>query len=309
MKKNTKQSVKQVKEISNLKFSTKRATVAKLEKILYKPHKVLDHGFIRVIDYMGDDSSIVQAARVSYGKGTKKLNQDKSLINYLISHRHSTPFEMNEIKFHVKLPIFVARQWIRHRTANVNEYSARYSILDKEFYIPKEENLKPQSKSNNQGRSGDLSRTEIKSYSKIIRDNSRIGFENYSKLLNEDESGRMIDDSKKGLARELSRMTLPLNSYTQWYWKIDLHNFMHFLSLRFDPHAQYEIRVYAEVMMEILKKWVPLTYEAFVSNRLNSLTMSSHGIEYIKSLIKKRKSIPKNISKRELETINKIFNC
>jgi thymidylate synthase (FAD) len=299
----------EIAKLRNNDFSTKRATVKALEKILYKSFKILDHGFVRVIDYMGNDSSIVQAARVSYGKGTKKLNQDKNLINYLISHRHSTPFEMNEIKFHIKLPIFVARQWIRHRTANVNEYSARYSILDKEFYIPKNENLKPQSQSNNQGRSGDLSSAEIKSYSKIIRDNSRIGFENYSKLLNEDESGKMIDDSKKGLARELSRMTLPLNSYTQWYWKIDLHNFMHFLSLRFDPHAQYEIRVYAEVMMEILKKWVPLTYEAFVSNRLNSLTMSSHGIEYIKSLIKKRKSIPKNISRRELETINKIFNC
>ena len=299
----------EIEKLRNNDFSTKRVTVKALEKILYKSFKILDHGFVRVIDYMGDDTSIVQAARVSYGKGTKKLNQDKSLINYLISHRHSTPFEMNEIKFHVKLPIFVARQWIRHRTANVNEYSARYSILDKEFYIPKNENLKPQSKSNNQGRSGDLSSAEIKSYSKIIRDNSRLGFENYSKLLNEDESGRMIDEKKKGLARELSRMTLPLNSYTQWYWKIDLHNFMHFLSLRFDPHAQYEIRVYAEVMMEILKKWVPLTYEAFVSNRLNSLTMSSHGIEYIKSLIKKRKSIPKNISKRELEAINKIFNC
>ena len=299
----------EIEKLRNNDFSTKRVTVKALEKILYKSFKILDHGFVRVIDYMGNDTSIVQAARVSYGKGTKKLNQDKSLINYLISHRHSTPFEMNEIKFHVKLPIFVARQWIRHRTANVNEYSARYSILDKEFYIPKNENLKPQSKSNNQGRSGDLSSAEIKSYSKIIKENSRIGFENYSKLLNEDESGGIIDDSKKGLARELSRMTLPLNSYTQWYWKIDLHNLMHFLSLRFDPHAQYEIRVYAEVMMEILKKWVPLTYEAFVSNRLNSLTMSSHGIEYIKSLIKKRKRIPKNISKRELETINKIFNC
>ena len=222
----------EIEKLRNNDFSTKRVTVKALEKILYKSFKILDHGFVRVIDYMGNDTSIVQAARVSYGKGTKKLNQDKSLINYLISHRHSTPFEMNEIKFHVKLPIFVARQWIRHRTANVNEYSARYSILDKEFYIPKNENLKPQSKSNNQGRSGDLSSAEIKSYSKIIRDNSRIGFENYSKLLNEDESGRMIDDSKKGLARELSRMTLPLNSYTQWYWKIDLHNFMHFLSLK-----------------------------------------------------------------------------
>ena len=299
----------EIEKLRNNDFSTKRVTVKALEKILYKSFKILDHGFVRVIDYMGDDASIVQAARVSYGKGTKKLNQDKNLINYLISHRHSTPFEMNEIKFHVKLPIFVARQWIRHRTANVNEYSARYSILDKEFYIPKSENLKPQSKSNNQGRSGELSSDEINSYTKIIKENSKIGFENYSKLLNQDDSGGMIDDSKKGLARELSRMTLPLNSYTQWYWKIDLHNLMHFLSLRFDPHAQFEIRVYAEIMMEILKKWVPLTYEAFISNRLNSLTMSSHGIQYIKSLIKRRKSIPKNISKRELDNINKIFNC
>ncbi len=299
----------EIEKLRSNNFTTKRATVNALEKILYKSFKILDHGFVRVIDYMGNDSSIVQAARVSYGKGTKKLNQDKNLINYLISHRHSTPFEMNEIKFHIKLPIFVARQWIRHRTANVNEYSARYSILDKEFYIPKNANLKPQSKYNNQGRSGELSNEEIKNYSKILKDNSKIGFENYSKLLNEDESGKIIDDSKKGLARELSRMTLPLNAYTQWYWKIDLHNLMHFLSLRFDPHAQYEIRVYAEVMMEILKKWVPLTYESFLSNRLNSITMSSHGIEYIKSLIKRRKRVPKNISKRELETINKLFNC
>ena len=233
----------------------------------------------------------------------------KNLINYLISHRHSTPFEMNEIKFHIKLPIFVARQWIRHRTANVNEYSARYSILDKEFYIPKNKDLKPQSKTNNQGRSGELSSDEINKYLKIIEENSKTGFENYSKLLNEDEFGQRIDDSKSGLARELSRMTLPLNAYTQWYWKIDLHNLMHFLSLRFDPHAQYEIRVYAEVMMDILKKWVPLTYDAFISNRLNALTISSAGIEYIRSLIHGKKNNSKNISKRELDTIKKIFNC
>ncbi len=299
----------EIEKIRKNNFSTKRVTVKKLDRILYKSFKILDHGFIRVIDYMGDDSSIVQAARVSYGKGTKKLNQDKNLINYLISHRHSTPFEMNEIKFHIKLPIFVARQWIRHRTANVNEYSARYSILDKEFYIPKNKDLKPQSKTNNQGRSGELSSDEINKYLKIIEENSKTGFENYSKLLNEDEFGQRIDDSKSGLARELSRMTLPLNAYTQWYWKIDLHNLMHFLSLRFDPHAQYEIRVYAEVMMDILKKWVPLTYDAFISNRLNALTISSAGIEYIRSLIHGKKNNSKNISKRELDTIKKIFNC
>ena len=196
MKKNTKQSVKQLKEISNLKFSTKRATVAKLEKILYKPHKVLDHGFIRVIDYMGDDSSIVQAARVSYGKGTKKLNQDKSLINYLLSHKHSTPFEMNEIKFHIKLPIFVARQWIRHRTANVNEYSARYSILDEEFYIPKIDDVKPQSQQNNQGRSGEIDKNLGKHYLSLMRENAKINFSSYHHLLNLDEDGEILDEKE-----------------------------------------------------------------------------------------------------------------
>ena len=299
----------EIEQLRKNNFSTKRATVKNLEKILYKSFKILDHGFVRVIDYMGDDSSIVQAARVSYGKATKKLNQDKSLINYLISHRHSTPFEMNEIKFHVKLPIFVARQWIRHRTANVNEYSARYSILDKEFYIPKDKDLKPQSKSNNQGRSGELSVDEVKNYSKIIKENSGNCFKNYSELLNENIEGEKIEDSRQGLTRELSRMTLPLNAYTQWYWKIDLHNLMHFLSLRFDPHAQYEIRVYAEIMMEIVKKWVPLTYDAFINNRLNSLTISSDGIQYLKSLVKGEGSIPKSISKRELDSLKKIFNC
>ena len=170
MKKKSEQKL-EIEKVRKINFSTRRVTVTKIEKILYKSFKVLDHGFIRVIDYMGDDSSIVQAARVSYGKGTKKLNQDKSLINYLISHRHSTPFEMNEIKFHIKLPIFVARQWIRHRTANVNEYSARYSILDREFYIPKNRDLKPQSKTNNQGRSGKLESEDVKFYSKLLKEN------------------------------------------------------------------------------------------------------------------------------------------
>ncbi len=307
MKKKSEQEL-EIEKIRKTNFSTRRVTVTKIEKILYKSFKVLDHGFIRVIDYMGDDSSIVQAARVSYGKGTKKLNQDKSLINYLISHRHSTPFEMNEIKFHIKLPIFVARQWIRHRTANVNEYSARYSILDREFYIPKNRDLKPQSKTNNQGRSGKLESEDVKFYSKLLKKNSIKSFENYSLLLNEDDEGKILDEKRNGLARELSRMTLPLNAYTQWYWKIDLHNLMHFLALRFDPHAQYEIRVYAEIMMGIFKKWVPLTYEAFISNRLRSLTISEEGVSYIKSLLHGKKSNKENVSKRELQHINKIFS-
>ena len=303
------QNQAEIEKLRKHKFSTRRVTVKGLEKELYKSFNVLDHGFVRVIDYMGDDSSIVQAARVSYGKGTKKLNQDKSLINYLISHRHSTPFEMNEIKFHVKLPIFVARQWIRHRTANVNEYSARYSILENEFYIPKSKDLKPQSKINNQGRSGKLEDQEIKEYSKIIKENSKLSFENYAQLLNEDENGKKLNEAKNGLARELARMTLPLNSYTQWYWKIDLHNLMHFLSLRFDEHAQFEIRVYAEVMMKIMQKWVPLTYDAFLNNRLRGLTISEDGVSYLKSLIRGKKPKSDKISRRELDRIKNIFNC
>ena len=305
-----KKSNKIKKEIENLEkndFSTKRVVAPKLEKIMYKSFKILDHGFVRVVDYMGNDSSIVQAARVSYGKGTKKLNQDKNLISYLLSHRHSTPFEMNEIKFHIKLPIFVARQWIRHRTANVNEYSARYSVLDNEFYIPNLKELKPQSKSNNQGRSGELNDNEKKNYRKIIAESSKSNFENYNTLLNIDEDGDFLDKNNKGLARELSRVVLPLNSYTQWYWKIDLHNLMHFLALRFDDHAQYEIRVYAEKMMDILKKWVPLTYEAFIDNRLKSLMLSSKGIEFLKNKLHRKSNNNIDISKRELEALKKVF--
>ena len=257
---------------------------------------------------MGDDSSIVQAARVSYGKGTKKLNQDKNLINYLLSHRHTTPFEMNEIKFHIKLPIFVARQWIRHRTANVNEYSARYSILDNEFYIPKINDVKPQSKQNNQGRAGVIENDLRKHYLSLIRENGKTNFTSYKHLLNVDEHGEVLDEKKTGIARELARMVLPLNSYTQWYWKIDLHNLMHFLALRFDDHAQHEIRVYAKVMLDLMKKWVPLTYDAFVRNRVNSFTLSSEGIEYLKMKIKKKKNNKINLSKRELESLKKIFD-
>ena len=292
----------------NSESKTKRVTASKLDKVLYKPFKVLDHGFVRVIDYMGDDSSIVQAARVSYGKGTKKLNQDKNLINYLLSHRHTTPFEMNEIKFHIKLPIFVARQWIRHRTANVNEYSARYSILDNEFYIPKANDVKPQSQLNNQGREGEIEKDLKKHYLSLIKENAKINFSSYKHLLNVDEDGNTLDEKRPGIARELARMVLPLSSYTQWYWKIDLHNLMHFLALRFDDHAQYEIRVYAKVMLDLVKKWVPLTYDAFIRNRVNSLTLSSEAIEFLKMKIKNKKSSKTKINKRELDNLKKIFD-
>jgi thymidylate synthase (FAD) len=307
MKKNQKIQ-KEIDSVSKNKFLTKRVIAPKLEKVLYKSFKALDHGFVRVIDYMGNDSSIVQAARVSYGKGTKQLNQDKNLINYLLSHRHSTPFEMNEIKFHVKLPIFVARQWIRHRTANVNEYSARYSILDNEFYIPNSKELKPQSKTNNQGRSGDLDENEKKMYMRVLRENSKDSFQKYNFLLNQNYDEVKPDLDRQGLTRELSRIVLPLNSYTQWYWKIDLHNFMHFLALRFDKHAQYEIRVYAEIMMNLMKKWVPLTYEAFLKNRLDSLVLSSEAIKFIKNKFHGKSNKETKISKREVDELKKIFS-
>lgn len=303
-----KSDINDLKKILNSESKTKRVTASKLDKVLYKPFKVLDHGFVRVIDYMGDDSSIVQAARVSYGKGTKKLNQDKNLINYLLSHRHTTPFEMNEIKFHIKLPIFVARQWIRHRTANVNEYSARYSILDNEFYIPKANDVKPQSQLNNQGREGEIEKDLKKHYLSLIKENAKINFSSYKHLLNVDEDGNTLDEKRPGIARELARMVLPLSSYTQWYWKIDLHNLMHFLALRFDDHAQYEIRVYAKVMLDLVKKWVPLTYDAFIRNRVNSLTLSSEAIEYLKMKIKNKKSSKTKINKRELDNLKKIFD-
>ncbi len=278
----------QEKEIADARGEEKttyRAVVPALEEILHKPLSVLDHGFVRVIDYMGDDSAIVQAARVSYGKGTKKVNEDAGLINYLMRHRHSTPFEMCEIKFHVKLPIFVARQWIRHRTANVNEYSARYSILDREFYIPSPEHLASQSKSNRQGRGDLVEGMEAARVFKLLKEDSAQVYEHYIEMLNEDDEGNKIKESNKGLARELARMNLTLNYYTQWYWKIDLQNFMHFLSLRADAHAQYEIRAYADVMLDVLKRWAPITYEAFMNYRVGGASISAKGLKAIRAML------------------------
>ena len=257
---------------------TRRAISEGMEENLYLIHKVLDHGFVRVIDYMGNDTSIVQAARVSYGEGTKKSRDDKSLIFYLMRHWHSTPFEMCEIKLHVKLPVFVARQWIRHRTANVNEYSARYSILDNEFYIPKSENLASQSSSNNQGRGDILEGEEANKVIQILKSDSLRSYKSYEKMLSK--------ENKKGLARELARMNLPTNIYTQWYWKTDLHNLFNFIRLRNDLHAQYEIRVYAEKIAELVKKWVPFAFEAFEQYQLNSSHLSSNGLSCIKRLMK-----------------------
>ena len=278
----------QKKEIDQARlsnFETRRPTVSELEEIMFKPLPVLDHGFVRIIDYMGDDAAIVQAARVSYGKGTTKVSDDAGLLNYLLRHRHSTPFEMCEIKYHIKLPIFIARQWIRHRTANVNEYSARYSVLDREFYIPDQVNLATQSKSNRQGRGEVLEGKEAAAVLDLLRDDAENNYNHYVEMLNEDESGHIIDETRDGLSRELARMNLTLNTYTQWYWKIDLHNLLHFLSLRADEHAQYEIRVYAEAIMETVKRWCPITYNAFIDHRINSVTLSGKAIQVIKKMI------------------------
>ena len=256
---------------------TLRPTVPAMEAHLFVPHPILDHGLLRVIDYMGDDAAICQAARVSYGRGTKSVSNDEGLIRYLMRHWHSTPFEMCEVKFHVKLPVFVARQWIRHRTANVNEYSARYSILDREFYIPAPESLAAQSTVNNQGRGAVLEGAEAQRVLDILREDAMRAYDHYEDMLTPDEA-----TGKKGLARELARMNLPANVYTQWYWKSDLHNLFHFLRLRADPHAQYEIRVYAEKMGEITRDWVPMAYAAFEDYRLGGVNLSGRAVEVLK---------------------------
>ena len=289
-------------EIEGLRDSealTRRTTVPALEALLYEPIPVLDHGFVRVVDYMGDDAAIVQAARVSYGRGTKQVSGDRGLINYLMRHRHSTPFEMCEIKLHVKLPIFVARQWIRHRTANVNEYSARYSVLDREFYIPDKDLLKlvkagrkeepvqerlfalpgaehtaAQSLANKQGRDEVLATDTAAGVLRDIGGISSRSFTVYERLLG--------DEDTPGIARELARMVLPLNTYTQWYWKVDLHNLLHFLRLRHDSHAQYEIRAYAEVLLDIVQKWVPLTAAAFEEYRAGGAELSATALQVIR---------------------------
>jgi len=303
---------KQLNEIKSLRSKPKktlRITSSSLERILYKQFKVLDSGFIRVMDYMGDDTAIIQSARVSYGEGTKKVSNDKGLIRYLMKNWHTTPFEMCEIKLHIKLPIFIARQWIRHRTANVNEYSARYSILDKEFYIPKPQHMSSQSTTNKQGRGGNLSKKDTERFLKILKDDAERNYKHYEDMLNENQSGEIKNDDKTGLSRELARINLTLNTYTQWYWKIDLHNLLHFLYLRDDPHAQYEIQAYAEIILnKIVKRWVPYTYDAFKEFQLESYNLSRTAIEIIKKRLQGKKiSYEKSgLSRREwIELINK----
>ena len=256
---------------------TRRVVSEGMEDHLYTAYPVLDHGFVRVIDYMGDDAAITQAARVSYGKGTKAVSNDEGLIRYLMRHWHSTPFEMCEVKFHIKLPVFVARQWIRHRTANVNEYSARYSILDREFYIPAPEHINAQSVVNNQGRGQVLEGEEAQRVLEILKADSTRCYDNYESMISQ--------DGQDGLARELARMNLPANVYTQWYWKVDLHNLFHFLRLRADPHAQYEIRVYADTMCKIVADWVPFAYRAFEDYRLGAVNLSAQMVDSLRRML------------------------
>ncbi|MCT8161052.1 FAD-dependent thymidylate synthase [Pseudoruegeria sp. SHC-113] len=256
---------------------TLRAVSDGMEAHLYTAYPVLDHGFIRVIDYMGDDNAITQAARVSYGKGTKSVSNDEGLIRYLMRHWHSTPFEMCEIKLHVKLPVFVARQWIRHRTANVNEYSARYSILDREFYIPQPEQLAAQSVINNQGRGEALSGEEAARVLEFLKGDAARCYDHYEEMIGQ--------EGQQGLARELARMNLPANIYTQWYWKVDLHNLFHFLRLRADAHAQYEIRVYAEEICKVVADWVPFAYAAFEDYRMGGATLSAKALDALRRML------------------------
>jgi thymidylate synthase (FAD) len=289
-----------------------RTSSSQLDKILHQQHKVLDHGFVRVVDYMGNDSSIVQAARVSYGAGTKKVSEDKGLINYLMSHRHNTPFEMCEIKFHVKLPIFVARQWIRHRSSSYNEYSARYSLMEDEFYIPEISNISPQSKSNHQGRNigEEISSDEAQNVINIFSEDSSQCYQHYLDLINNDKEGNVIDESRVGVARELARMNLPVNCYTQWYWKINLHNLFNFISLRIDSHAQYEIRKYAEVIYDIVKKWVPYACEAFENHRLHGKSFSKAALAVIKKMANGERVLEENsgLNKREWRELINFFD-
>jgi thymidylate synthase (FAD) len=293
---NTQNQIDLQEILSQPTVPTKRTVVAGAEKHMHQLYPLLDHGFIRLVDYMGGDDSIVRAARVSYGKGTKKVSEDKGLIDYLVRHRHSTPLEMCEVIFHCKLPIFVARQWIRHRTANVNEVSARYSILDKEFYVPEAEDLAPQAKDNKQGRAGDLTQRQKLAVINLLKRNGETAYQDYEVLLGENPTPSYCDNFQNpefnefeedwgGIARELARMNLSLNFYTSWYWKIDLHNLMHFLSLRLDAHAQKEIRVYAQTMWGIVQDWVPLASAAFENAQLNGAHLTGRQLDIIRMYI------------------------
>ena len=296
----------EIEALRNSPAQTLRAVAPGMEAHLYTAHPVLDHGFVRVVDYMGDDAAITQAARVSYGKGTRSVQNDEGLIRYLMRHWHSTPFEMCEVKLHVKLPVFVARQWIRHRTANVNEYSARYSILDREFYVPAPEHVAAQSAVNNQGRGAALEGEEAARVLETLKSDAERCYDHYEEMISQ--------EGQQGLARELARMNLPASIYTQWYWKVDLHNLFHFLRLRADAHAQYEIRVYAEAIGDIVRDWVPFAYRAFEDYRLGAASLSAQMMTCLRRMLAGEEVTEENsgLSKREYREFREMIapdNC
>ena len=280
-------------------MNTKRPISEGAEKWLDQPIKCLDHGFVYLVDYSGNDTSIEQAARVSYsGGGTRKQSETEGLIRYLRRHAHTTPFEMIELKFHAKMPIFVARQWVRHRTASINEESARYSILSNEFYIPEPEALANQSKNNKQGRGEVLSKKDATAVRKLLLKEGKNQYKLYQCLLNDDGTGSCVSSKQPMVARELSRAVLGTQFYTQWYWKTDLHNFMNFARLRMDPHAQYEIRVYANAMAKIVKESFPIAWKAFEDYELMAKKFTAPELNIISTLLKKKKIL---FSSEEIE--------
>ena len=264
---------------------TRRAVVPAAEAAMHEPIPVLGSGFVRLVDYMGGDEAIVQGARVSYGKGTKSVSDDRGLIRYLMRNRHTSPFELAVAKFHVRAPIFVTRQWFRHRTASINEYSARYSVLEREFYFPRLEDIAQQATNNKQGRGATLTTAEAERVLGLLRDDAARCYDHYLELLNEDEAGNVIDPSRPGIARELARMNLPVNIMTQFYWQINLWNLLHFLKLRADRHAQYEIRAYAETILGLVEKWAPQTCEAFRDYMQEAILLSGPALRALRRIL------------------------
>ncbi len=255
------------------------------EAALFTARPVLESGFVRLVDYMGDDGAVVQGARVSYGRGTRAVSDDRNLVRYLMRHKHTTPFELCVAKFHVRAPIFVTRQWFRHRTASINEYSARYSVLEREFYFPRPEDMAAQSATNRQGRAESLPPEQAEAALAILREDASRAYDHYLHLLNADEDGNTLDPARTGLARELARMNLPINVLTQFYWQANLWNLLHFLKLRADPHAQMEIRAYAEAMLEIVQAWVPTVFEAFADYMRDAVNISGPAMKVLRALL------------------------
>lgn len=268
--------------------------VPEAEKILDKEFKVLNHGFVRLVDYMGSDERIVQSARVSYGKGTKTVREDAALIDYLLRNKHTSPFEQVVLTFHIKLPMFIARQWIRHRTARLNEVSGRYSVLKNEFYVPDGNAVAFQSTDNKQGRQNEAVSESLQTeVIESVKEQQAAAYKNYRNLLD------------KNIARELARINLPLSTYTEWYWQIDLHNLFHFLRLRLDKHAQKEIRDYAEVLFGICKTVVPLATASFERHEKNGVHFSSEEIQALRNLLQGKNC---GLEGRALQLFNEKLN-